>query len=96
MEQLRQDKTLVTSLIDGNLQVIDDGNPDRKNQLIAALERITHTGRRRGGPTRYQLLQLRPLVPGLDGRFKIDDDPPTDGLSFTVTDVLLTSSRTLW
>ena len=30
------------------------------------------------------------------GRFRIDDDPPTDGLIFTATDVLLTSSRTFW
>ena len=30
------------------------------------------------------------------GRFRIDDDPPTDGLIFTATDVLLTSSRTIY
>ena len=64
IQQLNDDRTFVQGLIDGNLQVLDQNAPERKQQMLDVLGRVEDTGRRRGGPTRELFLQLRDLIPG--------------------------------
>ena len=64
VQQLTDDRAFVRGLIDGNLQVVDQNAPERKREMLNVLGRVSDTGRRRGGPTRELLLQLRDLIPG--------------------------------
>ena len=62
--QAEADKRYVQDLITNGTLVVEDGQNDRKNEVMAILGRILARGRRRGGPTKNMLLQLCRLCPG--------------------------------
>ena len=50
-------------IVEENKQIIDEQDPERKQKVVEILKRIEPTGRRRGGPTKELLLQLRDKFP---------------------------------
>ena len=64
VQQLNADRDFLRTLTTGNLQIVDQGVPQRNQQVLEILGRIEEAGNMRGGPTREILLQLRDLVPG--------------------------------
>ena len=63
-QQLLDDKQYVLNLIRNNQQVIDPLAPERRASTVKILERLIPRGRRRGGPTKQDLLNLQDLCPG--------------------------------
>ena len=61
-DQLRDDKVYLRNLITNNLQV-DRQNIDRMTEVVRILERSSTVGRRRGGPTKQDLLDLHVVLP---------------------------------
>ena len=62
--QAEADKRFIQDLITNNTLVVEDGQNDRRNEVMAILGRVLARGRRRGGPTKNMLLQLCQLCPG--------------------------------
>ena len=62
--QAEADKRFIQGLITNNTLVVEDGQNDRRNEVMAILGRVLARGRRRGGPTKNMLLQLCQLCPG--------------------------------
>ena len=62
--QAEADKRFIQDLITNNTLVVEEGQNDRKNEVIAILDRVLARGRSRWGPTKNMLLQLCQLCPG--------------------------------
>ena len=63
-EQAQRDFHYVQNLLENEDNVIDEAFPGRKDEVLAILDRCLQRGRRRGGPTKDQLIQLRNFAPG--------------------------------
>ena len=64
LKQKQINVLLIQDLITNNTLVVEDGQNDRRNEVMAILGRVLTRGRRRGGPTKNMLLQLCQLCPG--------------------------------
>ena len=63
-DQHVEDKRFLESIIQQQRQVVDPNTPDLRVRVIGILRRTKDMGRRRGGPTRPNILSLRDLIPG--------------------------------
>ena len=61
---LNDDRQLVLNIVQNERQVVDPAAPERRAAVVEMLERGQRAGRRRGDPTRHDLMDLSDLVPG--------------------------------
>ena len=61
--QTAGDKRFIQDLITNNTLVVEEGQNDRKNDVIVILDRVSTRGKHRGDPTKNTLVQLCHLCP---------------------------------